>query len=320
VEIAEILTSEVTPTVVYETEILATLANTDIVATPMPKASLVESELNATVQSETLLVTPEAPEAQTEAVKVVGEAFETAIPALAEADAVAVNVADDSAALAEANVSTDTLDSEIVSSERPAREYRDRRGRTRRSRNGNNERNERSPRNANNGNEASAFQPAVDLEPLVIELTNSQLVDIAPVPIVVLVEPEAGAAEEAFAVEPVVTKRNPKVVEQPDGNSQASVAQPETQMDATPALVENTVTSVIADDSTLPKRDETVSVTETVLDISTPTPEPQAQANEVEAITESPKVEDSLEVKAIPKKRPIWMHVDPTEADKAEQV
>ena len=41
---------------------------------------------------------------------------------------------------------------------------------------------------------------------------------------------------------------------------------------------------------------------------------------EIEAISEPPKLEDSLEAKAAPKKRPIWMHVDPTEADKAEQV
>lgn len=39
---------------------------------------------------------------------------------LAEADVVAVNVADDSTALAEANVPSETTESEIVSSERPA--------------------------------------------------------------------------------------------------------------------------------------------------------------------------------------------------------
>jgi ribonuclease E len=326
VEIEVIPTTEVAPTAVYETEILATLANADMLATPTPEASLVvEPELNATVQSETLLVTPEATEAvqaQNEAVKVVGEAFETAIPVLAEVDAVAVNAADDSAALAEANVSTDTAESEIVSSERPAREYRDRRGRTRRSRNGNNERNERPPRNANNGNEASAFQPAVDLEPLVIELTNSQLVDIAPVPVVVVVEPEAAVLEEAFTVEPVVTKRNPKVVEQPDGDSQASVAQPEDQAHDTLVMVGHVATEVVESESAVSKADYVPDVTETVLDLTAPTIEPQAQMPDVAAASEQPKPNDTLEVKILPKKRPIWMHVDPTEADKdkAEQV
>ena len=221
--------------------------------------------------------------------------------------------------LAEASVPSDTSEAEVISNERPVREYRDRRGRTRRSRNGNNERSERPPRNANNSNEAPAFQPAVDLEPLVIELTNSQLLDIAPEPLVVVVEPEVAAVEEAVTVAPVATKRSPKVVEQPD-DSQANVVQPEAQVNTTPALVENVATSVIEDNNALPKADKATSVIEAVVDIAMPAPEPQAQANEVEAITEPPKPEDNMEVKAIPKKRPIWMHVDPTEADKAEQV
>jgi hypothetical protein len=315
-------TSEVAPTAVYETEILATLPEAEVVSTPA--TTVAEPALTTMVQRETTpatLATPETVQV-VEAVKVVVDEFETAIPVLPEVEPVVVNTAEDAVELAEASTPSDTSEAEVISNERPAREYRDRRGRTRRSRNGNNERSERPPRNANNSNEVPAFQPAVDLEPLVIELTNSQLVDIVSVPVVVVVEPEAAAIEEAFTVEPVATKRNPKVVEQPDGDSQASVAQPETQLDAIPALVDNTATSVVADDNALPKTDETASVTETVLDIATPMPEPLAQVSEVEAITEPPKLEDSLEVKATPKKRPIWMHVDPTDADKdkAEQV
>jgi hypothetical protein len=303
-------TPEVAPTAVYETEILATLPEAEAV-TSTPETTVEESTLTTMLQSEATLEAVQV----VETVKVVVNDFETAIPVLPEVETVVTNAAEATVELAEDNVPADTVDSEIISNERPAREHRDRRGRTRRSRNGNNE---RPPRNANNSNEATAFQPAVDLEPLVIELTNSQLVDITPMPVVVVVEPTVAAVEEAVTVEPVATKRNPKMVDQQD-NSQANVAQPETQVKATPVLVENTATPVIESDNTLPKAGEAASVTETVLD-ATPMPEPQAQANEVEAITEPPKPEDNMEVKAIPKKRPIWMHIDPAEADKAEQV
>ena len=312
-------TSEVAPTAVYETEILATLPEAEVVSTPA--TTVAEPALTTMVQRETTpatLATPEMVQV-VEAVKVVVDEFETAIPVLPEVEPVVVNTAENAVELAEASVPSDTSEAEVISNERPVREYRDRRGRTRRSRNGNNERSERPPRNANNSNEAPAFQPAVDLEPLVIELTNSQLLDIAPEPLVVVVEPEVAAVEETVTVAPVATKRSPKVVEQPD-DSQANVVQPEAQVNTTPALVENVATSVIEDDNALPKADKAASVIEAVVDIAMPTPEPQAQANEVEAISEPPKLEDSLEAKAAPKKRPIWMHVDPTEADKAEQV
>ena len=302
VEPENTLVPEPTLAAIYETEILATVPTVDTSLGSVNEVPMVDKTL---MQSVALDPTPiivevnvDDADASTQSNK-----FETAITPILEANAPVLPITDAAMDLSDANQVLDIAESEVASTERPVREYRDRRGRTRRSRNGNNERSERPPRN---GNESVAFKPAVDLEPLVIELTNSQLVDIQAIPVVVVVESETEAVSEVEAID---TEGKTVLPQENIVHSDASVDQMLKSSD-------NTVDTVV--ESIEPKTNEVVGALVEELTVALNTVA-QAKADDI-GTAELTVSEETVELKNVPKKRPIWMHVDPSQADKTEKV
>ena len=301
-------------TAVYETEILDTLPTASSADEEANKPAQVVG-VNVATSAEGLAQEPDLKPKAEQTLETPLTSVVTDAIAIAEAAEVAqepITTLETVSRLDE-NQTVEEVDIEVSSPERPVREHRDRRGRTRRSRNGSNDRGERPPRNAaNHANEPVSFIPTVDLEPLVIDLTNRKLVDVSSVPVVLVVEPEV--TPEPVAIMPTTVETNE--------TSPITAAQ-QTVPFAEKPLLHTDVDEAVAMVETLAEEHPQVvtpMADEIVLTATT-------EASIVAAVLESVHTEDvvvtatdTVESKPTAKKRPVWMHIDPSETDKAENV